>query len=188
MDMFLQELEATAIYFDMKRFGVIAAQLGPVELGIALSRYYDHCSAPVEKHGGRVVKFMGDAVLGAFLAGGASDHRAEAAAALAELAAGKPAWLADNASRSLPVMEYTVGVATGSVLAGDVGTSRLRFFDILGEPVKLAQQLSRLATTRNVGHLVAASTFDPIKASVKGVEVEPAEFGSRRFRLYRLEV
>jgi adenylate cyclase len=134
-----------------------------------------------------VVKFMGDAVLAAFFGGGSLDHRAAGAAAVLDLARAKSAWLQENADRSLPVMEYTVGVATGSVLAGDVGTSRLRFFDILGEPVKVAQQLSRLATTRNVGHLVAASTFDSIKASVKGVEVEPAEFGSRRFRLYRLE-
>lgn len=187
MDMFLQELEATATYLDMKRFGVIAAQLGPVELGITLSRYYDHCSAPIENNGGRVVKFMGDAVLGAFL-GSKGDHRAAGAAAILELLRSKEAWLADNAARSLPVMEYTIGMASGSVLSGDVGTTRLRFFDILGEPVKMAQQLSRLATTRNTSHLVSASTFDPIKASVKGVEVEPAEFGSRRFRLYHLDV
>lgn len=187
MEMYLQELEATAIYFDMKRFGVIAAQLGPVELGLALSRYYEHCSEHVEKHGGRVVKFMGDSVLCAFLGTGAKKHRTSAIAALGDTLRSLPAWLEDNAKRSLPVMEYTVGAATGPVLAGDVGTARLKFYDILGEPVKLAQQLARLATTRGDSHLVAVSTFEGVE-SVARVEVEPAEFGHRRLRLYRLDL
>jgi len=185
MEMFLQELEATAVYFDMKRFGVITAQLGPVELGMALSRYYEHCAQSVEKNGGRVVKYIGDGVLCAFLG---KDHRTGAVAALTDALRSSAAWLADNASRSLPVMEYTAGVATGSVLAGDVGTARLRFWDILGEPVKLAQQLSHLAADRNMSHLVAASTFEAVKSTASGVEVERAEFGTRRVRLYRLDI
>ena len=60
--MFLQEVDATVVLADVRDFAPLAAQLGPVELGIALSRFYDHFGEIVERHHGRIVKFIGDSL------------------------------------------------------------------------------------------------------------------------------
>ncbi|HEY3355840.1 MAG TPA: adenylate/guanylate cyclase domain-containing protein [Polyangia bacterium] len=184
--MFLQEVEATVVAHDLKGFGVLAAQLGPVELGIELGRYYEHVAAAVAAEGGRVVKFLGDGVLSVFVGG--KDHRAAGLAAIARTLRDREAWLADSAQRGRPLLDYTVGAATGPVLAGDVGIPRLRMYDVLGQPVNFAFRLCALAAARGVTHLVTAATYEGTKAPVPGIEVEGVELSGKPLRLFRLEV
>src|SRR5262249_47829307 len=97
-------------------------------------------------------------------------------------------WLAENAARSLPVLDYSVAVASGEVLAGDVGTNRLRFYDVLGEPVNVAFRLVGISTDRHCSHLVTAEAYEDARSRPPGIEVDPVELGGKRIRLYRLEL
>jgi adenylate cyclase len=184
--MFLQEVEATVVTHDVKGFGVLAAQLGPVELGAELGRFYEHIAEAVSLEGGRVVKFVGDAVLSVFLSH--ANHRGAALAAIARTLRARAAWLDASAQRGRPLLDYTVGAATGQVLAGDVGIPRLRMYDVLGQPVNFAFRLSALAASRGVTHLITASTIDGARGPVPSIEVEGVEFLGKPLRLFRLEV
>jgi adenylate cyclase len=185
--LFLQEVEATAVCHDLRSFSTLAAQLGPVELGLVLSRFYEHVAESIEPHGGRIVKFVGDAVLSVFLGAGEHDHRGRALEAVLATLRRRDAWLKENASRELPILEYSIGAASGNVLAGDVGTSRLRFYDVLGEPVNVAFRLVGVATDRHASHLLTADLYEHARARPPGIEVDAVELGGRRIRLYRLE-
>jgi adenylate cyclase len=182
--MFLQEIEATVVVVDLKGFGVLAAQLGPVELGLELGRFYEHAAAHVRGEGGRVVKFVGDAVLAVFL--GQSDHAGAALRAIQSAVAAREPWLNDSASRGRPLLDYTVGATTGLVLAGDVGIPQMRSYDVLGQTVNFAFRLSALAASRGVTHLVTAATFEHAKQPLPGIEVEGVEFAGKTLRLFRL--
>jgi len=189
--MFLQEVEATIVTHDLKGFGVLAAQLGPVELGLELGSFYEHVAGHVTAEGGRVVKFVGDAVLSVFL--GRDRHQAAALRAVQRSLTARDAWLSEGAARGRPLLEYTVGVASGPVLAGDVGIPGLRSYDVLGQPVFFAFKLCSLAVSRGVTHLVAASTFEGARAAAgdtgaPGIEVEGVELAGKSLRLFRLEV
>jgi adenylate cyclase len=183
--MFLQEVEATVVTHDMKGFGVLAGQLGPVELGIELGRFYEHVADHVTAEGGRVVKFVGDAVLSVFL--GRKDYRAAALRAVRRSLQEREAWLAQAADSSRPLIDYTIGAAGGPVLAGDVGIPRLRSYDVLGRPVNFAFRLCALAAARGVSHLVTADVYEGAKDPPPGIEVEGVEFGGKALRLFRLE-
>jgi adenylate cyclase len=185
MEMFLQEVEATVVTHDVKGFSVIAAQLGPVEIGAELGRFYEHIADAVSREGGRVVKFVGDAVLSAFLS--QADHRGSALAAIHRTLRDREAWLADSAQRGRPLLDYTVGAASGLILAGDVGIPRLRSYDVLGQPVNFAFRLAALAASRGVTHLVTAPTFEGATKHPPGIEVEGVEFAGKPLRLFRLE-
>jgi len=183
---FLQEMTASVAFFDVRRFSVMSAQLGPVDVGVALRRYYEHIEAAVAAHDGRIVKFMSDSVLVLFPSVGNKDHAGNALAALRDLALSMDAWLEENQKLALPSLEYSAGVSAGGLLYGELGTARLRAFDVLGLPVIQAIRLARLATARSAPHLIAASCVGAARASVPSIEVEGVEIGKERVRLYRL--
>ena len=186
--MFLQEIEATVMLTDVRDFSPLAAQLGPVELGLALQRFYEHVGAAIEANHGRIVKFIGDGVLGAFI--GASAHRERALACVSQLIREREAFLAENTKMKLPLLDYSMGVASGSVLAGELGTAKLRFYDVLGQPVNQAFRLTGLATRRGVTNLVSAETYEGIADKTKrpaAVETDMVEIGTDKLRLFKLE-
>ena len=79
--------------------------------GLALGRFYEHIGGIIEGHHGRIVKFIGDGVLGVFIGG---DHRLNALEAIAEMVATRQTFLDENVARKkLPVLDYAVGVGVG---------------------------------------------------------------------------
>jgi len=187
--MFLQEVDATVVLADVRDFSPLAAQLGPVDLGLALSRFYEHLGEIIEKHHGRIVKFIGDGVLAVFIRGGTRDHRLNALDAVAEAVTTRQAFLDENVKLKLPVLDYSVGAASGSVLAGEMGTQKLRFYDVLGQPVNQAFRLTSLAARRNVSNLVAADTYEAAGRENRpaAVEQDLVEIGADKLRLFKIE-
>jgi adenylate cyclase len=185
--MFLQEVEATVLLADVRDFAPLAQQLGPVELGLALSRFYEHIGGVVEKNHGRIVKFIGDGVLAVFIGG--KEHRERALRTIADGVKTREAFLEDNAKLKLPVLDYAFGAASGSVLAGELGTEKLRFYDVLGAPVNLAFRLTALATRRGVSNLVAAETFESADKAKRpeALEQDMVELGADKLRLFKIE-
>jgi adenylate cyclase len=191
VEQLLEEVDASILVTDVHEFQPLAERVGPVELGLALTGYYGHVGGILERHGGRIVKFIGDGVLAAFVD---DRHRGRVLAALAEMERTRPGWMADNVKVGLPKMDYSTGVASGQLLAGVIGTDRIRFWDVIGAPVNLAFKLAALAVSRRVPHLVDADTIE--KASTEksevpppaSVEVDNAELGGRRHRLFKLDI
>ena len=72
------------------------------------------------------------------------------------------------------------------MLFGELGTARQRAHDALGQPVMVAIRLARLASERGVPHLISASTIQIARQSIASIEVEGAELGGLKLRIYRL--
>lgn len=174
--MFLHETEAAILVFDLRGFSKLCAELTPLDLGLALGRFYLHVEQIVEKHGGRVVKLMGDAVLTAWLANETGFPRPAAMAAVQENLRSRPAWLAKH-----PDLDYGLAAAAGPVLAGQIGTAHHSSFDVLGDAVNSAFKLTSVASARGVDHLLALA-----EPGFEQVEVEGVELGGRRLRLFRM--
>lgn len=185
--LFLQEVDATIVLADVRDFSPLAQQLGPVDLGLALSRFYEHVGGIVEGHHGRIVKFIGDGVLAAFIGG---DHRLSALEAIGEMVGTRQKFLDENVTRKLPVLDYCIGAASGAVLAGELGTDKLRFYDVLGQPVNQAFRICALATRRGVSNLVDAGTWEGVKTQGRrpaAIETDAVELGTEKVRLFKLE-
>jgi class 3 adenylate cyclase len=176
---FLHEVEAAVAIFDLRGFTQLAAALAPLDLGLALARFYAHAEACIESHGGRLVKLAGDAVIAAWLANEAPRPRAQAVAAIAEALRARAPFLARCRADGIPELDYVVAAAAGPVLAGQIGTERHKSYDVLGEPVNTAFKLAALAQGRGADHLLAV-------ALPELVEVEGVELGGKRLRLFRL--
>lgn len=173
---FLHETEAAVLVFDLRGYSKLCAELPPLDLGLALGRWYEHVERIVLAHGGRLVKFVGDAVLAAWLANETGFPVPASISAVAQSLKDRPAWVKAN-----PELDYTVAAAAGPVLVGQLGTYRHASFDVIGAPVNTAFKLTSVASFRNVDHLLTQA----IKEHA-AVEVEGVELGGQRLRLFRL--
>ena len=184
--MFLQEVEASVVLGDVRDFETLARQLGPVDLGLALSAFYEHIGNIIENNHGRIVKFIGDGVLGVFIGSG---HRLHALEAIRDAVQSKQQFLDENTKLKLPMLDYAMGTTSGNLLAGEIGTEKLRFYDVLGAPVNQVFRLTALATRRNVSNLIAAGTYEgaDVAKRPKAIETDAVEFGADKVRLFKLE-
>ena len=91
----------------------------------------------------------------------------------------------------LPVLDYAVGAASGTVLAGELGTEKLRFYDVLGQPVNQAFRL--IARWRRGAASRTSSPPTPRRRRRQGasgpsaVETDMVEIGADKLRLFKLE-
>ena len=131
--------EASILFADMAGFTARAADTSPADLVRFLNGVFTRIDALVEKHGLEKIKTTGDAYM---VVSGVPEARADHAEALAALALDMRdalAGLVDPKGRAVPVR---IGVASGPVVAGVVGTKKF-FYDVWGDAVNTAARMEQ---------------------------------------------
>lgn len=135
-----QELEASVLYTDIERFTDIAATLEPRRIFEMLNAYFGGLADVIQRHGGVITQFQGDAVLAVFnLPVRLPGHAAKALAAARDIAALE----ARGAGEGI-ALRTRVGVATGKVVGGTVGGGDRLGYTVHGNTVNLAARLEAL--------------------------------------------
>ena len=132
-------VEAAIVVVDMRGFTSIS-DLWPRDDVIALlNDYFDALSEPIEKHGGEILKFMGDGLLAIFPrdAGAAIRAVADICRSMAALN------LVRKAAGRVP-LGYGVGVNFGDVMYGNIGSKTRLDFTVIGPAVNVASRLETL--------------------------------------------
>jgi len=147
--------EATILFTDIENFTTIAEYLAPHELVGVLNDYLETVLAPIRDHGGVVNTFIGDGLFASFnMPLACDDHAAAAVRAAIDIqrAVGSRTFGAGVA------LATRIGISTGPVIGGDVGTGRRMSFTLLGETVNLASRLEGLNKEHGTRILVSSST------------------------------
>ena len=150
--------EASILFADMAGFTARASDSTPADLVRFLNRVYTRLDSLVERHGLEKIKTTGDAYM---VVSGVPEAVPDHAAALADLALeirDELAGLVDHKGRAVPVR---IGIASGPVVAGVVGTRKF-FYDVWGDAVNTA---SRMESTCEAGKIqIAPKTHELIAA------------------------
>jgi class 3 adenylate cyclase len=148
-----RRLEATVLVTDVRGFTARAEHLTPEAVLQWLNQVQSVLAAAVHAHGGRVDKFMGDGMLAVFGMGADPDaHAARAASAARAMLAGV-ALLADD-----PPTRIGIGIHTGPLIAGCLGSGLRLEFTVLGDTVNIAARLQAMTKQIGVDLLVSAET------------------------------
>lgn len=155
-----EEMEVTVLFSDIRNFTTISQKLSPHEVVEMLNEYFGRVCAPVLRERGNVNKFIGDAVMAMF---GSPvpypDHArraAKAALGMIEAAEEFRGWMRERfPDRGLPEFAIGVGLHTGPVISGDIGTDRRREYTIIGDTVNTASRLEGM--TKELGWKIVAS-------------------------------
>lgn len=145
-----QEREVAVLFVDMVGSTQLAATRPPAEVVSLLNEFFRVVVYTVDRHGGFVNKFQGDAALAVF--GAPIEHPDAAGAALAAARE-----LHDRLLAVLGDTEFGIGVSAGVALAGHIGAQARFEYTVIGDPVNEAARLTELAKLEE-GHVLAAAT------------------------------
>ena len=175
----------TVVFSDVTGSTALGERLDPESLRRVMGRYFDEMQAVVERHGGTVEKFIGDAVMAVFgipvLHEDDAVRAVRAAAEMRERLAG----LNEELERDWGVtIAVRTGVNTGEVVAGDASSGGQRF--ATGDAVNVAKRLEEAAPPNEI--LLGETTHRLVRDAVKVEAVEPLELKGKgeRVSAYRL--
>jgi len=134
----------TALFADVRGFTLLAEHVPPEPLVKILNYHFDLAARAVLAEEGTLDKFMGDAVLAFFNAPLIQpDHVLRAARAALAMQRS----IVEESSR-LPQaarLTFGIGIATGEAVVGNIGSSRLMNYTVIGDCVNLARRLQEIA-------------------------------------------
>ncbi|MBK9035769.1 MAG: adenylate/guanylate cyclase domain-containing protein [Myxococcales bacterium] len=154
-----QRRHAAVMFVDVRRFTTLAEGLAPEEVVALLNDYLDQMTTVITRHGGRIDKFIGDAIMADWgsLDDGAAPEAAAVAAALAMLAA-LATWNRARIERGAAPVEVGIAIHAGDVVAGSIGSARKLEYTVIGDAVNVASRLEGLCKTFGA-RLVASGTL-----------------------------
>ena len=144
------------LFTDLASFARVSEYLDPAHLAAALNTYFAAVTEIVERHGGFVDKFIGDAVVAIFGAPlEAADHALNAVRAAMAIRAASPEAARELARSGGRPPATRIGVNTGPVVIGNIGSPRRFNYTAMGDAVNLASRLE--GVNKRYGTLVLVS-------------------------------
>jgi adenylate cyclase len=151
-----ERCEATVLFVDLIGSTTMAATLPPEEVVRTLNAYFAAVVGAVQAEGGWVNKFEGDGALCVFgPPGRRGDHAAAALRAARRLYAG-----VSKAAELHARLVAAVGISTGLVVAGTIGSTERFEYTVIGDPVNEAARLTDLAKGRSIRVLASRATIE----------------------------
>jgi class 3 adenylate cyclase len=149
--------EVTVLFADLVDFTPRSQQLAPEQVVQVLNELFSAFDRLAQRHGLEKIKTIGDAYM---VAGGLPDPRPDHAQAAAEMALAMREEVARRRDPSGQPLQVRIGIDTGPVVAGVIGTSKFSY-DLWGDTVNTA---SRMESDGVVGHIqVTARTFQCLR-------------------------
>jgi len=154
------EKEVTVLFSDIKGFTSLSERLSPSEVAAFLNEYFTTMTDIVFEHGGSLDKYIGDAVMALF---GAPFSREDDAVRAVKAAMKMQAALSGLAAQSgvFDKLAVRIGVNTGVVVAGNIGSPKRMDYTVIGDAVNVAQRLESIAKPGQV--LIGGPTAERVK-------------------------
>lgn len=160
--------EVSIFFSDIRSFTRLTENLPPQKLTEFMHEYFSEMTAEVEATGGVVDKFIGDAIMAFWGAPIDQLDKADRAVTTAINMIKKLKMLNEKWKKSgFPAVEIGIGINTGVVIVGNLG-SRTRFdYTIIGDDVNVAARLERLNLDFKTSIIISESTKRNLSIPVK---------------------
>ena len=157
--------ECTVLFSDLRGFTTFAESRTPDEVVEILNRYLGAMTDAIMDHGGAIVSYMGDGIMAVF---GApleqSDHADRAIAAAREMLGPRMtefnAWAADKGA--LEPFRMGIGINTGPVMAGQVGSEQRVEFAAIGDTTNTAARLEGMTKDSEYDVFISGATRESL--------------------------
>ena len=155
--------EMTILFSDVRGFTNISEGLDPKELTLLMNEFLTPLSRVVHKHRGTIDKYMGDCIM-AFWGAPLPDaeHAKHAILAGIEMQATLKALQPHFKERGWPEIHIGVGINTGRVSVGNMGSEVRVAYTVMGDAVNLASRLEGITKQYGVGVIVGENTRNAV--------------------------
>jgi len=173
----------TVLFSDIRDFTTISEKLEPEVLEKLLNRHMTLLTEAIVENRGTVDKFMGDAIMAIFGAPlDLPDHSYYACRAAFRMLEKLRPFNKDLEEQGLPEFRIGVGISTGEVLVGNMGSQQRFNYSVLGNEVNVASRIEELNKQFGTNIIISSSTLDNLGGRgvvrdlgivrVKGIEKE----------------
>jgi len=179
--------EVTVVFADMTGFTKLTDGMDPPRVIALLNECMGRLSEVVEAEGGVVDKYVGDEIMALFGAPVARDRDAlRGVRAALGMQRAMQGLNQERALRGEPPLAISVGLNTGIVMAGNMGSPSRLNYTVLGDAVNLAARVQKLAGSAQV--LITEHTYRQVTEDVRVRDLGPTELRgfAHSVRLYEL--
>jgi adenylate cyclase len=168
-----EQREATVLFADIRGFTKMSEGMSPRDIVFMLNAYLSIVIDRVLTNGGMVNKFAGDSIMAVWNAPQAQEGHARLACRAAYEIQQEVTNLQEKES-SLPRVQFGIGINTGQVVAGNVGSSGRTEYTVIGDAVNLASRIC--AATPGTQIWIGPETYHQIKDCAECAALERQTF------------
>jgi class 3 adenylate cyclase/HAMP domain-containing protein len=162
--------EVTILMSDLRGFTALTADMTPEGIIVLLNRYLEKMIAILVDYRAVIDEIQGDGILAFFGAPeDLPDHPAQAVACAVSMQAAMDELNAVNAAAGFPHLEMGIGVSSGAVVVGNIGSELRTKYSVVGSPVNFTSRIEGMATAGQV--LIGEHTYDRVKDLVETGEI-----------------
>ncbi len=166
--------EITMLYSDIRGFTAMSDGRAPKEVVNTLNEYFEVMVEILFQHQGTLDKFVGDEIIGLF---GAplpiEDAPYKAIACALDMLQGLEEFNRTRASENLPAIRIGIGINTGPVITGAIGSTRALQYTAIGDAMNVASRLVNLAKPGET--IVSEETYLKVADKVDAVQLPPVK-------------
>ncbi len=168
-----KEVEATVFFSDIKGFTTVAEQLSPQEVVQRLNEYFGVSTDVVLDRRAMVDKFIGDAIMAVFGAPVQDpDHPAQACLAALEMDEVLSDFYDQQSHPDRPPFQSRIGIHTGQIVVGNIGTERRVDYTAIGDAVNVAARLEQANKQYGTRILISERTYQEAEPAIEAREID----------------
>jgi adenylate cyclase len=134
-----EEIETTVMFTDIRDFTPLSESLSPMELIDLLNTYFSYMVKPIQEEKGVINKFLGDSIMAVFSpVFGVENHAEAAVRASLKL---RDSLKDFNALKKFQPIRHGVGIHTGILIAGNIGSEERKEYTVIGDTVNIASRI-----------------------------------------------
>ena len=167
--------EVTFLVSDLRGFTALSSRTEPGEVIQIVNRYLEPMIDIIIRYQGTVDEFQGDGILAFFGAPlTSSNDPVRAVACAVEMHRALVEINAEQRGRGLPELHMGIGINTGKVIVGNIGSEKRTKYGALGTPINMAYRIESYTVSGQV--LISLSTYEQVKDVVRVGDNQDLEF------------
>lgn len=181
-----KDLTATILFTDIIDFTQLTEQSPPRETNIILNQYFSIMTDIVFSYEGTLDKYIGDGLMAVFGAPMEGENDAERAILAAKEMKRQLAVMMATQEGSRKKFDIRIGINTGRVVAGNIGSPRRLDYTVIGDPVNIASRLESIAKPNQI--LIGEETYRAVKGKFKIGTIGPKKVKGKSTEIMVYEV
>lgn len=179
----------TVLFSDIRGFTSMSEKMSAQEVSQLLNEYFSEMEPIVAKYNGIINKFIGDAIMAVFGEPiNDENHPANAVKCgfemLQKVRELDKKWQTENK----PVIEIGVGINTGDVFVGNIGSEKRMEYTVIGDTVNLASRLESYNKTYKTHILISSTTYENAKDYISVNQITDVEIRGKADKITIYEI
>ena len=179
----------TVLFSDIRGFTSMSENMSAQEVSHLLNEYFSEMEPIVTKYNGIINKFIGDAIMAVFGEPIQDENHPLNAVKCGYEMLMKVAELDEKwAKESKPTIEIGVGINTGEVFVGNIGSEKRMEYTVIGDTVNLASRLESYNKTYKTHMLISSTTFEASKNDIEANKISDVEIRGKSHKMDIYEI